>query len=151
MTATAARMSSARMSATWMAATWTSTAGSSGEAGSTAARSPDSWMSAGPSHVTAAMSAVPATPSGAAAPAEAATKRITAPIEARSAPAIVVPAVISSTEDELSLFRVARDCPRREGMGGQCVGLANRTEQNQRNRGRCGQNPLSHGYLPYCY
>jgi hypothetical protein len=123
-----AHMSTARMAATWMAATWTSTAGPSAKAGSTAARSPNSWTS----DVTAAMSAVPAAPSGAAAPAEATAKGITAPIEAGSAPAIVVPAVIPPAEDELSLFHIAWDCPRHEAMGGQCVGLANGAEQSQR-------------------
>jgi hypothetical protein len=132
MAATATRMSTARMSSAWMAATWTSTAGPSGKAGSTAARSPNSRTSAGPPYVTAAMSAVPAAPTGAAAPAEATAKGITAPIEAGPAPAIVVPAVIPPTEDELSLFHIARDCPRREAMGGQRAGLANGAEQSQR-------------------
>jgi hypothetical protein len=91
-----------------------------------------------------AMSAVPAMPSHAAAPAKAAAPGVAAPIEARTAPAIVVPAVISSAVEELSLFDITGNGGRREAVDRQRVGLANRAHQGKGNRS-CGRvDPMSH-------
>ena len=94
------------------------------------------------SHV--AMPAVPAMPSCPTAPTEAATPGVTAPIEARAAPAIVVPAVISSAEEELSLFDITGNGGRREAVDRQGVGLANRAHHGEGKRGCGGVDPMSH-------
>jgi hypothetical protein len=81
-------------------------------------------------------------PTDAAAPAKAAAPSVTAPIEAGTLPAVVVPAVISSAEDELSLFHVTGDRHRHEAVDRQSAGLP--TEQGERKQGGAGIDPLSH-------
>jgi hypothetical protein len=83
-------------------------------------------------------------PSYPTAPTEAATPGVTAPIKARTAPAIVVPAVISSAEEELSLFDLTGNGCRREAVDRQGVGLANRAHQGKGKRGCGGVDPMSH-------
>jgi hypothetical protein len=69
-------------------------------------------------NMSAAMTpAVPAMPARPAAPSEAAAHRITAPVESRPAPAVIVPAIIPSPEDELDLLHVRRDGSRKDADG----------------------------------
>ena len=148
-TVTAAAVTAA--TATTVTAAVTTAAGTSpaGAAtwGPTRARPPDraaDYRTSGVASSNVAMTAVPAMPSHAAAPAEAAAPGITAPIEARTAPATVVPAVISSAIEELSLFDLTGNGSRREAVDRQGVGLANRTHQGKGNRS-CGRvDPMSH-------
>jgi hypothetical protein len=49
---------------------------------------------------------IPAVPSRAAAPAETAAEGIAAPVEARSTPAVVIPAIIAAAEEELDLLHI---------------------------------------------
>src|ERR1700722_9895026 len=103
-------MSAARTSATWTTAAGTTTAGMADARTSTWTPYP------------ARSATLPAMPAHAAAPAEAAAEGITAPVEAGSAPAIVIPAVILSAVDELSLFHIAGDRRRHEAIDGESVG-----------------------------
>src|SRR5581483_4271262 len=89
-----------------------------------------------------AASAVPAMPTPAATPAEAAAPGVTAPIEARTTPAIVVPAIFPPAEEELSLFNVAGNGRRGQAVDRQGVCLAS---QARKHKGSCGRvDPISH-------
>ena len=147
-TVTAAAVTAATtVTAAVTTAAGTSPAGAAATWGPTRARPPDraaDYRTSGVANSNVAMTAVPAMPSHAAAPAEAAAPGITAPIEARTAPATVVPAVISSAIEELSLFDLTGNGGRREAVDRQGVGLANRTHQGKGNRS-CGRvDPMSH-------
>ena len=63
-----------------------------------------------------------------------------------AAPAVVVPAVISSAEEELSLLHVTGHSRRRKAVDRHGASLA--AEQGERNRGRGGIDPLSHETSP---
>ena len=58
--------------------------------------------------------AVPAVPALAATPAKAAAPSITAPIETRTVPAVLIPTIASSAEDKLRLLNIGCDGRRRE-------------------------------------
>jgi hypothetical protein len=111
------------MSPAWVAAAWPTATGSPAAAGTADPRT-STRTTAVP--YPARSAALPAMPSHAAAPAKAAAESVTAPIESGTTPAIIVPAVVSSTVDELSLFHVAGDGRRREAIDRKSVGLANR-------------------------
>jgi hypothetical protein len=96
--------------------------------------------------VAVSASAVPAMPTDAAAPAKTAAPSVTAPIETGTAPAVVVPAVISSAENELSLFHVTGDGRRHQAVDRQGAGLP--TEQGERKQGGAGIDPWSHETSP---
>jgi hypothetical protein len=98
-----------------------------------------------PAGVSSASAACPAMPSRATAPAEAAAPCVTAPIEAGTTPAIIVPAVVLSAVEELSLFHVARYRSGREAIDGHSVGVAKRPQQGKRSRG--GIDQWSHEHL----
>jgi hypothetical protein len=87
--------------------------------------------------------AVPAMPARPATPSEAAAHRIAAPVESRPAPAVIVPAIIPSPEDELDLFHVRWGDNRKEA-GGQRAGRAGHTEHRERKRYASRVNPTSH-------
>jgi hypothetical protein len=137
MTATAAPVTSTRVTAASMSPAGTAAAWPTTTTGSPAGTA-DPRTSAGTAHYRTSTRApavpyparsatLPAMPSRAAAPTEAAAESITAPIEPGTTPAIVVPAVVSSTEEELSLFHIAGDCRRHEAIDRHSVGLTNRT------------------------
>jgi hypothetical protein len=140
-------MPSTRVTSAWMtsgvaaagpSATWSSAAGVTHAGMSTGA-------SAAPD-VAVSVSAVPAMPTDAAAPAQTAAPRVAAPIEAGTAPTVVIPAVIPSAEHELSLFHVTGNGRRDEAIDRQSVGLA--AEQGEGKRGGGGIDPLSHETFP---
>jgi hypothetical protein len=66
-------------------------------------------------------------------------------------PAIVVPAVILSAEEELSLFQITGDGRRHEAVDRQGVGLTNDAGQGERSRNRDGADPLSHEACPFYF
>jgi hypothetical protein len=96
-----------------------------------------------PAAVTAVPPAMPAHP---AAPSEAAAHRITTPVESRPVPAVIVPAIIPSAEEELDWLHDSRDGSRKE-TGGQCDGWAGQTEHSERNRYSSRVNPMSHVFV----
>ena len=121
---TTSRMSPARTPSAWMAAAWATTATGSSAAG-TADHRTSTRAAAVP--YPARSATLPAMPPHATTPTKAAAESITAPIESRTTPAIIVPAVVSSTVDKLSLFHIAGDCRRHEAIDGHSVGLTHRT------------------------
>jgi hypothetical protein len=122
-------------SATGMAAAHPSAATMNGNAISSATTA---------ANVSAAMTpAVPAMPARPTTPSEAAAHRIAAPVESRPAPAVIVPAIIPSPEDELDLFHVRWGGNRKEA-GGQRAGRAGHTEHRERKRYASRVNPTSH-------
>jgi hypothetical protein len=135
---TSARVTPSGVTPTWVAAARPSAAGMAHPGMST--------RTSAATDVAVAASAVPAMPTGPTAPAKTAAPGVTAPIEAGSAPAVVVPAVISSAENELSLFHVAGDGHRDEVVDRQGAGLS--TEQGERKQGGAGIDPLSHETSP---
>ena len=140
---TTTRVTSAWMTSAWMTAARPSAAGSS--ATGVAHPGMSTWTSAA-TDVAVSVSAVPAMPTDAATPSKTAAPGVTAPIEAGTAPAVVVPAVISSAEDELSLFHVAGDGRRHQAVDWQSVGLA--TKRGERKQGGGGIDPWSHETSP---
>jgi hypothetical protein len=116
----------ARTSATWMTSACMTSAWTSSTRSPTGMADPRMSTRAPADPYPAWSATVPSTPSRAAAPAKAAAECITAPIEAGTTPAVVIPAVISSAEDELSLFHIAGDRRWREAIDGKSVGLTNR-------------------------
>src|SRR6185437_15151172 len=148
--ATVASATTVASAAAVASAAGTTTAGPAATRGPTRAGPPDRAADHRTSGVAdsnvavSAVSAVPAVPSIPAAPAEATAPGVTAPIEARTAPAIVVPAVISSAEEELSLFDLIGNCRRCEAVDRQGAGLASHAHQGKGNRS-CGRvDPMSH-------
>jgi hypothetical protein len=113
-------MSSAGMPTTRMPATaWpTSSVGSAAKA-----RPATAMM---PTNANPAVPAAPTMPPSTAAPTEAAAPRITAPIEAGTTPAVAVPAIVSTTEEELSLFHIIWNGSGQETIERQGIGLTNR-------------------------
>lgn len=104
---------------------------------------------AGANHHATGTTAVPAVPALATAPTEATAEGIAAPIIAGTMPAIVIPAVIAATEEELGLLDVVRNRSRREAVEGHCVGLTGRAQE--RERSSSSPNPLSHKHLRFFF
>jgi len=77
-----------------------------------------------------------------AAPAEAATECITAPVEAGTVPAGVVPAIIPAAEDELGLLNITGCRGKAYAACGQCRGRTGKRGCAQRKRS--GKNKFLH-------
>ena len=97
---------------------------------------PSTTVTARTSHHGPVAATMPAVPASATAPAEAAPPGIAAPIEAGTAPAVVVPAVISSTEDELGLLDIGRHGRRHDMIDGHRLCRSDRAEEGERS---CGE------------
>jgi hypothetical protein len=91
----------------------------------------------------AAMSASPAVPARPATPSDAAPPGVTAPVKSWPMPAVIVPAIIPSAEEELDLFHIRWNGSRKEANG-YCGGWPSHTEQSERKRDGRGANPTSH-------
>ena len=91
---------------------------------------PRPWAS---NQMAAAM--MPAAPTGAAAPTKSATPGVTAPIEARPAPATIVPAISAAEMNKLGLLDIRWNGSLDRAVNGHRTGLADRAEQGERSRG----------------
>lgn len=89
-----------------------------------------------------ATTVMPALPAAAAAPPQAATVGIAAPIEARTMPARVIPAIVPAAEDELGPLDITGHRKRSRSARGQRCGRAGKNGCAQRKRN--GKNKFLH-------
>jgi hypothetical protein len=155
-TVTTATVTTAAVTATadCRATTTATTANSRVAAAATATA--DYGAATAPSHTTTMNSAAattnvttaPSMPTVAAAPSESRTEGVTAPVKARSVPAIVVPAIIPAAEEELSSLYVVQCARGIQSVDGQSLCWACEQRPAQRDRYRCRVNPVAHGDSP---
>jgi hypothetical protein len=128
--------------------TMNSRAAAAATAGYCAATAPSDTTTMNSAAATTDVTTAPSMPTVTAAPPESRTEGVTAPVKARSMPAIVVPAIIPAAEEELSSLYVVQCARGIQSVDGQSLCWACEQRPAQRDRYRCRVNPVAHRDSP---